>query len=265
MKLHSTGALLALALACAPAVAGDKLVPLADADAAGLQGKTVAFTVHERPSFSAMTAGKASFGLFGAGAMGAEGNKLVDGNGVADPAGLVREQLAAVLRDRYGMQLLAVDAAPTKAKKPKELAATHPEADYVFDVRSGGWMYAYYPTAWGTYWVGYSVQAQLIDTKTGRQVTNAACNANTRDNKNPPSREHLHADGAKLLKDVTMALGWTCVQLLSREQMKVPADQVAAIPAEYVDPLAAAKSAAPVATPTSESAQPAAAGTTPSP
>jgi hypothetical protein len=44
------------------------------------------------------------------------------------------------------------------------------DADYLLDVRSGGWMFAYYPTHWGKYWVGYSVQVQLIDKRAGRLV-----------------------------------------------------------------------------------------------
>jgi len=229
----------ALSLACFSAQAKDQLIPLSDADAAALQGKKIALTAHARPSFTAMTAGKASFGLFGAGAMIAEGNKLVDENGVVDPAQVVREQLAIALHDVFGAEMLPLDGTQTKAQKPKEIAALHPEADYVLDVRSGNWMYAYFPTKWATYWVGYSVQVQLVDTKTGRQVSNVACNANTHENPHPPSREQLHADGAKLLKDVTTGLGWVCVQVLAKEQFHLPPEKIATTPPQYVDPLAA--------------------------
>ncbi|GAB3389475.1 hypothetical protein [Lysobacter fragariae] len=228
----------ALMAATFSAAAKDKMIPLAEADATALSGKTIALTVHERPSFTAMTAGKASFGLFGAGAMIAAGNKLVDENHVVDPAEIVRSNLTAALRDAYGVQLLATDATATKATKPKEIATLHPEADYVLDVRSGGWMYAYFPTDWNSYWVAYSVQVQLIDTKTSRQVSNAACNSNTHENANPPSRDQLQANGAQLLKDVTSSLGWTCVQLLAKEQFHVAPEKVAATPAALVNPLA---------------------------
>jgi len=105
-------------------------------------------------------------------------------------------------------------------------------------VRSGGWMYAYYPTRWGSYWVGYSVQVQLVDTKTGRQVSNVACNSSTHENPNSPSREQLVANEAKLLKDVTASLGWVCVQILAKEQFRLAPNQVASTPAEYTNPLA---------------------------
>ncbi|TZF90918.1 hypothetical protein [Cognatilysobacter lacus] len=227
--------------AAGSAHARDQVIKLGADDAAQLQGRSVAVTSHERPSFVAMTAGKASFGLFGAAAMVGAGNKLVDENHVEDPAILVREQLATALSSAFGARLAPADTQPTKAQKPRDLAALHPESDYVLDVRSGGWNFAYYPTKWATYWVGYSVQVQLIDAKTGRQVANAACNANTRENVNPPSNDELVSNGAQLLKDVTAGLGWTCVQLLAREEFNMPADRVAATPVALVDPLAARK------------------------
>ena len=227
-------------------MAKDQPIVLSPADAATLQGKTLALTIHERPTFMAMTAGKVTFGLFGVAAMAGAGNKLIDDNHVVDPAELVRTNLANLLRDVDGMHPMATDTAPTKAEKPAQVAAIHPEADYVLDVRSGSWGYVYFPAQWGHYWVSYSVQVQLVDTKSGRQLSNAACNSNTHANAKPPTREELDGNGAKLLKDVTTALGWTCVQLLAKEQFHFPVDKVVATPAEFVDPLAAlAKSAAP--------------------
>ncbi len=235
---------LILAFSCLPAVAKDKVIPLSQEDAEKLAGKTIALTVHERPSFSAMTAGKASFALLGAGAMIAAGNKLVDENEVQDPAGIVRTQLVSSLQDAYAIQFLPVDEAVTKATKPKELAALHPDADYVLDVRSGGWMFAYYPTRWSNYWVGYSVQVQLVDTQDGRQVSNLACNSNTQDNPVPITRDELIADEARLLKDITASLGWKCYQLLAEQQFGLAPGQIALIPSELVDPLAPARPAA---------------------
>ncbi|MGO1070816.1 hypothetical protein [Lysobacter sp. CA199] len=222
----------AIALASMPAVAKDKLIPLAAADAAALKDKTVAVTFHEAPDFSAMTAGKAGFGLFGVAAMIKSGNDMVRENGIADPAILVRQQLGEALRQTYGAQVQAVDTTATKAKKPKEIATLHPQADYVLDVRSGGWMYVYFPTDWNNYQVVYSVQAQLVS-KDGRQVSNAACTANSKANKTPPTREQLLADGAKLIKDYTTAMGWNCVQVLATNQFMVPLDKFAGVPQPY--------------------------------
>jgi hypothetical protein len=235
----------ALLLLAASVSAKDKLIPLSEPDAAALRGKTVALTLHERPSFTAGTAGKATFGLLGAGAMIAAGNKIVDENGVQDPGILVRTQLATVLREIYGANVLEADQQPTKAKKPKEVAALHPQADYVLDIRSGGWMFFYYPSDWNNYWVGYSVQSQLVETSTARQVSNMACNASTNQSAVRPSREQLIENGAQLLKDVTQHLGWLCTQLLAKDQYRLDEEQLPAIPAEYREPLARLTAPAP--------------------
>jgi hypothetical protein len=226
-----------LLLCAATASAKDKIIPLSEADAAALRGKTVALTVHGRPSFSAFTAGKATFGLLGAAAMISAGNKIVDENGVQDPAILVRERLAQILHDTYGAIVLDPDTTANKAKKPKDLAALHPEADYVFDVQSGLWMFSYYPSDWDNYWVGYSVQSQLVDTHSNRQLTNMACTAGTKDSPVRPSRDQLLENEAQLLKDVTQHLGWTCTHLLAKEQFHLADGEVVAIPEQYRDPM----------------------------
>lgn len=227
----------AIALASMPVVAKDKVIPLAAADAAAMKDKTVAVSFHEPASFVATTAGKMQFGLFGAIAATKAGNDLVRDNQIADPAILIREQLAAGLRDVYGAKPQAVDTAPSKAKNGKDIAATHPQADYVLDVRSMGWSYFYYPTDWNNYWVLYSTQVQLVD-KSGRVLSKAACTANSKASSSPPSRDQLHADGAKVLKDYSAALGWNCVQLLVTEQFKIPLDRFAGIPQPYAGLLA---------------------------
>jgi hypothetical protein len=246
----SVGALLCASLfVSVPAIAKDKVITLSPEDAAALQGKTVALTTHERPSFIAMTAGKVLLGPFGVAAMAKAGNDMIDKNKVADPAVLVREQLSAALRDNFGAQLQPLDTTPTKKEKAKDLVALHPESDYVLDVRSAGWSLAYFATDNDRYWLGYDVKVQLLDAKTGRLVSNAACGAHTRDNKQRPSYVQLQASEAQLLKDITTALGWTCVSLLGKEQFKIAAEKVPAIPEQYVDPLAALapKPAAPAA------------------
>lgn len=250
MKALSIAVLLLLAPL---AQAKEKILPLTEADAAALSGKTVAVSLHKRADFVAMTAGKASFALFGVGAMRSAGNDLVDNNGVTDPAILIREHLAAGLAAAYGAQVAPVDTVAATSIKPKDIAAAHKQANYVLDVRSTGWMYAYYPTNWDRYWVGYGVQVKLIDTQDGREVSNLACNANTNQHAVHPTRDELQGNGAALLKAVTTSLGWNCLQLLAVQQFHLSEGKVPATPAEFVDPLTASQNksrpapAAPVA------------------
>jgi len=220
------------------AMAKNEMLPLAAQDAQALQGKTIAQTAHEPPSLVAMTAGKAAFGLFGAAAMSAAGNAWVKEKQIPDPALGIREQLGALISQTYGAQMLPLDATPTKAKKPAELAKLHPEADYVLDVRSAGWNYAYYATQWGNYWVGYSVQVRLVDTHSGRLVSNVACNSHTMNEKDPPpTLDMLQADDARLFKHITAALGARCVQVLAKEQFLLADAQVPPLPAALANVL----------------------------
>ena len=89
-----------------PSLARPKLAPLPEATAATLAGKTLAITRRgEKPSFMAMTAGKATFALLGAGAMAVEGNRIVRENGIADPADTVEAVLVPAFVKRFGTRL----------------------------------------------------------------------------------------------------------------------------------------------------------------
>lgn len=243
--------LAALAISTAT-IAKEQELPLPESAIPGLKDKTFIVTRHDKPSFVAMTAGKAAFALFGAGAMIAQGNQIVKDNGIADPADVIDKNLSAALVSAYGMQQKPSPETPIKPNKPSDIMKLGLDADYILDIRSGGWNFAYYPADWNTYWAGYSVQVQLLDNKTKTLVSNLACNVNTNKHANSPSKEAMLADGAKLLKDMTTGFGWTCFQLLAKEQFRLDAAAVAATPAEYVDPLSSYAKATPTATANAE-------------
>jgi hypothetical protein len=218
-------------------MAKDKILPLPQAAAADLQGKTLVVTRHKIPPYTAMTAGKAGFALLGAGLMIAEGNKIIRENEVPDPAGLLEAQLAPAFATHYGMQIKPATTAMIDVEKPKQIAATQTDTDYILDIRSGGWMSSYYPADWAKYWILYSVQVQLINAKDGSLVSNMACNASTHKHANSPSKDQMYANKAQLFKSVSTAHGWTCMKLLGAQQFLLPETALAATPAEYVDPL----------------------------
>jgi len=186
-----------------------------------------------------MTAGKASFGLFGAAAMISAGNALVRDNNIADPADVIEAQLAPALAKAYGLELVPTAQRMQASDKPKLIAASQTHADVVLDIRTGGWGFFYYATEWGKYWVPYSAQVQLIDAKSGLVLSNMACNGNTNKHPNPPTKDAMLAERAQLLKDITTGLAWTCTQLLAKEQFRLADDAIPATPAQYVDVLAA--------------------------
>jgi hypothetical protein len=219
------------------AVAKDKMLPLPQTATAGLQGKTLVVTRHKVPPYTAMTAGKAGFALLGAGFMIAEGNKIIRENEVPDPAALLEAQLAPAIAKHYGMQIKPATIAMIDVEKPKQIAATQMDSDYILDIRSGGWMSSYYPGDWAKYWILYSVQVQLINAKDGTLVSNMACNASTNKHPNSPGKDQMYANKAQLFKDVSNAHGWTCMKLLAAQQFLLPDTALVATPVEYVDPL----------------------------
>jgi hypothetical protein len=239
---------------------------LSQADAAALQGKSLAITLHERQSFQAMTAGKAMFGLIGIGAMFKAGNDFVEQNQIPDPTIIAREQFANMLRDQFGMVPMAVDTTVTKPVKPAELVKVHPDSDYILSVMHIGSMYAYYPGKWDGYWVGNSLGVQLIHTASGKVVSRGNCTASTHKNPVRPSLEQLSADRAQLTKDILASLAWKCSRQLAIEGFKLTAERAPVIPAELENPLSRVTAAAPAAngtpaatapeTPAPESAEP---------
>jgi hypothetical protein len=213
-----------------------KVGALSASDATALQGKSVAVVLHERKSFSAMTAGKAMFGLIGAAAMVKAGNDFVEENQIPDPAIIVREQLANMLRDQFGAVPMAVDTTATKSDKPAELIKVHTESDYILSVKHVGSMYAYYPGKWDGYWVGNSVAVQLIHTASGKVISKGNCYASTHKNPVRPSLDQLRADRAQLTKDTLASLAWKCSRQLAIDEFKIAPERAPVIPAEFEDP-----------------------------
>lgn len=252
--------LLLTGLTATPSWARAKLIPLPEATAAALAGKTLAITRRgEKPSFIAATAGKATFALLGVGAMVAEGNRIVRDNSIADPADTLETELVPALVKQYGVKLTPESGhVITPGNDLKQIIAAAPGADLILDIRSIGWNFNYYPTHWGTYWVGYGVQVQLIDTKSSTVVSNMPCGNNTMKNAAAPSKEALLENGAQLLKDVLASSSWTCTLLLAKEQFRIAPENLPKMPAALTDPLAAfaAKHSGTASTPATEAAAP---------
>jgi hypothetical protein len=236
--------LASLVVVSVTAVAKERTVPVSQSVAAGLNGRSVVVTRHEKPSFYAMTPGTAMFALVGAAAANSAGNKIVEENGVADPADILAASLAPAVVQRYGMQWDPSSMPVVDTKKAKEIAASQSQADYVLDVRSEGWRYAYTGKL-SRYWVGYSAEVRLIDAKSGAVVSTMACDSDTRKHAIKPTRDEFVENQAQLLKDVTAHLGWLCVQLIAKEQFGLPPEATPAIPEAYVDPLTAYAAAHP--------------------
>lgn len=112
--------------------------------------RAVATTERPMPALSAITPTKAQFGFLGGMAMASAGKRIVEENGVDDPAVRVSSELADQLAKALGAETISQDAGPL-------------EPDVLVDVQTRVWQLIYYKSAWGTYSITYRAKAQFID------------------------------------------------------------------------------------------------------
>ena len=181
---------------------------------AGLQGggyRTVAVSSREKPSFAAMTAGKAQFGLLGAAAMISAGNTIVRENNVEDPAVYIGNALAARLSEKLGLQVSDNGGKVTDVTKPDQLATQYAGSDLLLDVQTVNWSFVYFPTDWNNYRVIYSAKLRLIDTRNRKLLAEGFCAHTPADAEGSPSRDQLLADKAARLKSELRIAADHCV------------------------------------------------------
>ncbi|MFD0725942.1 hypothetical protein [Lysobacter brunescens] len=195
---------------------------LSPQDAANLRGKSVAVTFHP-PNFLMFWQ---SFG-------GNPEDFLA--YRVRDPAALARIQLSNTLKDALEANVRAMDESPAPSAKPEDLAEMHRETDFVLSVRYTGGIVAPAP---GGNMVSNHLHMQLIETASGRIVSNAKCNATTYKHPSSPSLDALLESNARLLKDILLSLSWRCTRQFAIQGLGVTADQAPVIPQESIDPLA---------------------------
>jgi hypothetical protein len=209
--------LLASAVLVLAGCASVQHTPMTAESSEALRGKTIVVTRHEAPGFNAMTAGKAAFGMIGAAAMVAAGNKIVAENEIPNPAIAIADRLAQRLEADRGMVVRDNGGKIADNDKVPTLQSTYPGADYLLDVRTLSWGFFYYPTNWDNYRVMSGYRLRLIDAATGKVVAESACSATEGDDANPPTRDQLLADEAALLKSYFEASTTRCVDLMSKE------------------------------------------------
>jgi len=217
MKKFSALAAIVLALSGCASVRNQ---PMDQKAAAAIKGQPVTYTTRvERPSFTAMTAGKAAFAILGAAAMISEGNDIISSNNVPDPADAIASGLAQALQTSHGATLSP--AVNVVGNDLGNLVAKAGAAKYVVDVETVQWMFAYFPTDWSHYYVMYAAKARLIDTATKDVVAEGLCTQSTKDNPGAPSYDELVGNGAKRLKSVLADAASACVQQFKRDTFKL--------------------------------------------
>jgi hypothetical protein len=186
---------------------------------AQLSGKTVTSSQYVKPDFTAMTAGKAMFGMIGAVAMISAGNEIVRENGVADPALAISSQLTAKLQQK-GM-VTKENTAVATSDDLAPLAGTYGGSDYLIDVKTVNWNFVYYPTDWSHYKVMYVARIRLIDVAHKSVAGQVMCSSTQENAQHPPTKDELLANRAELLKSYLSKAGNECVTLASSQVLSL--------------------------------------------
>ena len=101
------------------------------------------------------------------------------------------------------------------------MLASNPGADYVLDVQTLNWSFAYFPTNWTHYRVMYAARVRLIDATSKAVVAEAGCRSVPSDDKDAPTYDQLLADKAALLKSHLAKAAAACADQVARETFKV--------------------------------------------
>lgn len=208
-----------------------KTIPLQGESIAARHGGTITASVREKPDFSAMTAGKAMFGMIGAAAMISAGNEIVRTNGVEDPAVVIGDRLMADLAAAHSLNVKARSNAIAATNEPDKLASLYPETDLLLDVQTVNWSTVYFPTDWNSYRVIYSVKLRLLDTHKGKMVAEGFCARVPEKSDDAPGYDELLADNAAVLKrELAIATDYCVGELRSKVLSLPPATAAASLP-----------------------------------
>ena len=203
--------------------------------AASLKGRHVAVTERRPPHGSVSVPGSSTVnvgGLVGAlgglAAMSAAGARITRENGVADSTPYVAGQLSNDAQRRYGLQPAQQRLAIVGDDAPTEIAAAHPSADLVLDVRTG-WSLGPISYNSSKYYLTYTAHLRLIDTKIvhlidgkkGAVIADGTCSHSTDKTARAPSYDEFLAQKAQRLKDEIGLAARFCVDELRSKVLTI--------------------------------------------
>lgn len=201
-----------------------KSVPIDQSTASNLRDKTLALSASNKPDFSAVTAGKATFGFMGALAMIDAGNRIVEEYDIADPAIFLAEEMSKVIKDR-NLVMVKLPVHATNENDVEELAESHAESDFLLDVRTVNWGYSYFPMDWNNYAVNYSAKVRLIETSSAEVRAEAFCGYVDERHDDSPSHDDLLENRAERLKQELHVAATECLAILRSKLVEQEAHQ----------------------------------------
>jgi hypothetical protein len=174
-------------------------IPLATDATAAIKNRNVVTAKREKPDFSAMTAGKATFAMLGAVASISSGNEIVAKNNIEDPADYISEKLNTTLSAKYGSRVSSKSVS-VKEDDVQAISKNNPDIDLLLDIRTINWSFIYFPTTWNKYRVIYSARLRLIDVKGKRVMAEGFCARVPDETPTSPTYDELLANNAERLK-----------------------------------------------------------------
>lgn len=210
-------------------VAGPETTPaetlaLSAPDAGAPTGPVVTFTTRDTaPSFIMTKAATAAFGMLGAFADIAEGERLAKELKLEEPANTVGAGLAAAWASSRGG---SVGAPLPVVKKSNLVALNGGKADYIIDVAPVGMDASYFPFDWAHYGLSYYGHVRVFDGKTGKQLSKGSCSIRPTKTNASPNHDQLLGDDAQGLRRLISEANAACVEQM-RVGLKLPPPAVA--------------------------------------
>jgi len=186
-----------------------------------LSGKSITSSHYKKPDFGAMIAGKASFAMIGAFAMIAEGNRIIRENNVDDPAVYIANKLNEELGNRHNMAVNLNNDKIADSKSIDSLVSKYKDSNYIMDVHTINWSFAYFPTDWNSYRVIYTAKLRLIDTKTKKVIAEDFCKRipEYEDTNSAPTHDQLVDNNATGLKKELSIAADHCVDYFRKSAL----------------------------------------------
>lgn len=197
-----------------------KNIPIDHSKASLTKPEKILTSKRAKPDFSAMTAGKAAFGLLGAAAMISAGNDIIKENKVEDPAYFISSELSKVLSEKYHLEQVESKNL-IKGSKPTQIAEAYSNSDWVIDIETINWSFAYFPTDWNNYRVIYSAKLRLIDTRDRSVIAEGFCSRVPEEDGQAPSYDELLKKNAEKLKLELQEAAVYCVDEFKNNVLKV--------------------------------------------
>lgn len=183
--------------------------------------KTITTSFREKPSFSAMTAGKGAFALVGALASISAGNDLIEQHQIEDPAVYIGQSLTGALKQRYALDIANNNGAVLDVDEPSSIAERYPKSDLVLDVQTINWSFIYFPADWDNYRVIYTAKLRLIDTRSNKMIAEGFCKRIPEQDENSPSYDDLISDQAQGLKKELQLAADHCIEEFQTKVLKI--------------------------------------------